>query len=276
MIIGPLATRIAGFLMRIISLNLNGIRSAHRKGFHSWVSRQRADVVCLQETKAQLPQLDREVHSPGRWHTYFCDAQKKGYSGVALFCRRRPDRVISGLGFADFDAEGRYIQADYGRLSIASVYLPSGSSSEERQQMKFRFMELFMPWLRERIAEGREYILCGDWNIAHRQIDLKNWRSNQKNSGFLPEERAWMDELFDQVGYVDAFRAVNQQPDQYTWWSNRGQAWDKNVGWRIDYQVVTPGLGALAKKTAIYKKARFSDHAPLILDYDAELDDFRD
>ena len=261
--------------MRIVSVNLNGIRSAHKKGFHSWLSRQRADVFCLQETKAQVEQLDPAVRSPGRWHTYYADAEKKGYSGVAIFAKREPDAVTVGLGFEDFDREGRYIQADFGKLSVASVYLPSGSSSDERQQMKFRFMELFMPWLRERLAEGREYILCGDWNIAHREIDLKNWRSNRKNSGFLPEERAWLDELFDEVGYVDAFRVANQQPDQYTWWSNRGQAWDKNVGWRIDYQVVTPGLAGLVQKTAIYKKARFSDHAPLILDYDAELDDFR-
>ncbi|MCB1746275.1 MAG: exodeoxyribonuclease III [Gammaproteobacteria bacterium] len=261
--------------MRIISLNLNGIRSAHAKGFHAWLSRQRADVVCLQETKAQIDQLSAEVRSPGRWHTYFADAEKKGYSGVAIFSRHAPDRVVTGLGFDDFDREGRYVQLDFGRLSVASVYLPSGSSSEERQQMKFRFMALFMPWLEARRSEEREYVLCGDWNIAHRNIDLKNWRSNQKNSGFLPEERAWMDRLFDEVGWVDAFRAVNQEPDQYTWWSNRGQAWAKNVGWRIDYQVVTPGLAERVTGASIYKASRFSDHAPLTIDYSGELDDYR-
>ena len=181
---------------------------------------------------------------PGAGIRTFSDAEKKGYSGVGLFSRVEPDAVIKGLGWDECDREGRYLQADFGRLSVASVYLPSGSSGEERQQMKFNFMERFMPWLEAHKRDGREYVLCGDWNIAHRAIDLKNWRSNQKNSGFLPEERAWMDRLLGAVGYVDAFRAVNQEPDQYTWWSNRGQSWAKNVGWRIDYQVVTPGARA--------------------------------
>ena len=261
--------------MRIISLNLNGIRSAHTKGFHRWLDQQRADVVCLQETKAHTSDLSDAVRAPGGWHTYFCAAEKKGYSGVALFSRTPPDRVITGLGFDEFDREGRYVQADFGQLSVASIYLPSGSSSAERQQAKLRFLALFMPWLRARRADDREYILCGDWNIAHRQIDLKNWRSNQKNSGFLPEERAWLDQLFDEVGYVDAFRVVNQAAEQYTWWSNRGAAWDKNVGWRIDYQVVTPGLQGRVKQGAIYKDSRFSDHAPLTIDYTGKLADFR-
>lgn len=260
--------------MRIISVNLNGIRSAHRKGFHQWLARCRADVVCLQETKAQVAQLTDDVRSPGRWHTYYFDAEKKGYSGVALFSRHEPDAVTTGLGLEAFDGEGRYIQADFGKLSVASIYLPSGSSSEERQQMKFLFMEQYMPQLEQRRQDGREYILCGDWNIAHKAIDLKNWRSNQKNSGFLPEERAWMDRLFDEVGYVDAFRVVNQQPDQYTWWSNRGQSWDKNVGWRIDYQVITPGLKERVTGASIYKNKRFSDHAPLIIDYAGDIGDY--
>lgn len=260
--------------MRVISLNLNGIRSAHAKGFHAWLARQRADVVCLQETRAQCDQLAREIRAPGRWHAYFLDAEKKGYSGVALFSRVEPDAVIKGLGWNECDREGRYLQADFGRLSVASVYLPSGSSGEERQQMKFKFMQRFMPWLEARKRDGREYVLCGDWNIAHRAIDLKNWRSNQKNSGFRPEERAWMDRLLGAVGYVDAFRAVNQEPDQYTWWSNRGQSWAKNVGWRIDYQVVTPALAPLISRASIYKRKRFSDHAPLIMDYKCSVNDF--
>lgn len=263
------------FAMRIVSANLNGIRSAHAKGFHGWLDRQNADVVCLQETKAQLADLREEIHSPADWNTYFCDAEKKGYSGVALFSRHKPDRVTSGFGWDEFDNEGRYVQADFGRLSVASVYLPSGSSSEERQQAKFRFMARFMPWLQARLAEGREFILCGDWNIAHKVIDIKNWRSNQKNSGFLPEERAWLDELFDTLGYVDAFRVVNQQAEQYTWWSNRGAARAKNVGWRIDYHIVTPGLKPLIKAAAIYNEERFSDHAPLTIDYAGALEDFR-
>jgi exodeoxyribonuclease III len=260
--------------MRVISLNLNGIRSAHAKGFYRWLARQRADVVCLQETKAQINQLVNEIRSPRGWHTYFFDAERKGYSGVALFSRIEPDKVVTGLGWDVFDAEGRYVQADFGGLSIASIYLPSGSSSEDRQQMKFRFMDKLMPWLKARRKERREYILCGDWNIAHRNIDLKNWRSNQNNSGFLPAERAWMDELFDEAGFVDAFRVLNQEADQYTWWSNRGASWEKNVGWRIDYQVITPGLAPMTAKAAIYKRARFSDHAPLIMDYACSITDF--
>ena len=260
--------------MRVISANLNGIRSAHKKGFHQWMARQRADVICMQETKAQIDQLDKSVHSPGKWHSYFYDAEKKGYSGVAIFSRREPDAVHYGLGFDEFDREGRYVQVDFGRLSVASVYLPSGSSGEERQQMKFKFLDLFMPWLQQRRADGREYIFCGDWNIAHKQIDLKNWRSNQKNSGFLPEERAWMDELFSTAGYVDAFRHVDSRPEQYTWWSNRGQSWDKNVGWRLDYQVITPALAERVEKASIYKSKRFSDHAPLIIDYRGDITDF--
>jgi exodeoxyribonuclease-3 len=187
---------------------------------------------------------------------------------VAIYARREPDRVISGIGCDEFDPEGRYIQADFGKLSVVSVYLPSGSSSEERQAAKYRFLDRFLPVLQRLRADGREYILCGDWNIAHREIDLKNWRSNQKNSGFLPEERAWLTRVFDEVGYVDVFRSLNDKPDQYTWWSNRGQAWAKNVGWRIDYQIATPGIAAQARSERIYRDKRFSDHAPLIIDYE--------
>ncbi len=257
--------------MRVITLNANGIRAAARKGFFDWLGRQDADVICVQETKAQEHQLDDPVFRPDGYHAYYVDAERKGYSGVAIYSRRRPDAVNSGLGWPDMDAEGRYIEARYGPLSIASVYLPSGSSSEERQAVKFSFLDRFMPWLRKLRLKRREFILCGDWNIAHREIDLKNWRGNQKNSGFLPEERAWMDELFGTAGFVDTFRAVNEEADQYTWWSNRGQAWAKNVGWRIDYQVATPGIGARVTGARIYKTKRFSDHAPLIMDYDYEI-----
>jgi exodeoxyribonuclease-3 len=258
--------------MRIISLNANGIRAAARKGFFDWLPTTGADVVCIQETKAQEHQLGDGVFRPEGYHCYYFDAEKKGYSGVAVYSRREPDAVIRGLGFDEFDREGRYIEARFGKLSVASLYLPSGSSSEERQAAKFRFLDLFMPHLKNLRRRRREYVLCGDWNIAHRQIDLKNWRSNQKNSGFLPEERAWMDELFGPRRYVDAFRVVNQEPDQYTWWSNRGRAWDKNVGWRIDYQVLTPGLERSVRGASIYKDERFSDHAPLTIDYDLDPD----
>lgn len=254
--------------MRIISVNTNGIRAAARKGFFDWLRRQQADFICIQETKAQEHQLDDRLYYPKSFHCYYKDAEKKGYSGVAIYCREQPDVVITELGFDEFDAEGRYIEARVGNLSVASIYLPSGSSSEARQAAKFRFLDLFMPRLRELAADGREYIVCGDWNIAHKKIDLKNWRSNQKNSGFLPQERAWMDEVFGVARFVDAFRVINQEENQYTWWSNRGQAWAKNVGWRIDYQIVTPGIGAAVSSAAIYKRKRFSDHAPLIIDYD--------
>ena len=257
--------------MRVISFNANGIRSAARKGFFDWLPGQQADFVCIQETKAQEPQLTEETFHPRGFHCYYHDAEKKGYSGVALYSRVQPDRVVVGLNWPEFDAEGRYIEVQIGKLSIVSLYLPSGSSSELRQQIKFAVMERLMPHLRELRSNGREYIICGDWNIAHRQIDLKNWRSNQKNSGFLPEERSWMDELFGATGFVDGFRVVDERPEQYTWWSNRGQAWAKNVGWRIDYQIITPGLRDSVCAAGIYKDQRFSDHAPLIMDYEWEL-----
>ena len=254
--------------MRVITLNANGVRSAGRKGFFQWLAAQDADVVCLQETKAQEGQIADPLFWPAGYHCHYLDAEKKGYSGVALYARRKPDAVVEGLGWPDMDAEGRYLEARFGRLSVVSLYLPSGSSSEARQQVKFSFLERFTPFLRERAASGRDYLLCGDWNIAHKNIDLKNWRGNQKNSGFLPEERAWMDELFGAQRWVDAFRAANQEPEQYTWWSNRGQAWAKNVGWRIDYQVASPGFANRIRAACIYKAERFSDHAPLTVDYD--------
>ena len=258
--------------MKIISLNVNGIRAAARKDFFDWMHKQNADVVCIQETKAQEHQLTDDLFRPEGYYNYYFDAEKKGYSGVALYCKKEPKTVTTGLGWDIPDREGRYIQADYENISIASLYLPSGSSKEERQQIKFEFLDKFMPILREFRQQGREFILCGDWNIAHKKIDIKNWRSNQKNSGFLPEERAWMDGLFGEEGFVDAFRVLSQEPDQYTWWSNRGQAWANNVGWRIDYQVITPGLAKHIKSVNIYKDERFSDHAPLIIDYNTTIE----
>ncbi len=253
--------------MRIITLNANGIRSAAKKGFFNWLEKQEADVVCVQETKAQEKVLGDVVFRPSSYHCYYLDAEKKGYSGVAIFSREKPDKITTGLGWPHADQEGRYIQADFATFSVASLYMPSGTSGPERQKIKFDFMQRFMPILKEIMKSNRPFIICGDWNIAHKKIDLKNWRGNQKNSGFLPEERAWMDELFDQVGFVDAFRVINQLPEQYTWWSRRGQAWAKNVGWRIDYQITSPHFKNLIKSAAIYKEERFSDHAPLIMDY---------
>ncbi len=254
--------------MRIISVNVNGIRSAARKGFFDWMKRQRADVICLQETRAQESQLEDPVFHPRGWHAYFHDAQKKGYSGVAVYSRHRPERAIPGIGWEPFDHEGRYLQVDFPRLSVISLYMPSGTSGDQRQTVKYQCMDRFMEHLRRLRRKRREFILCGDWNIAHKQIDLKNWRSNQKNSGFLPEERAWMDRLFGEAGFVDAFRVVNDAPDQYTWWSNRGRARENNVGWRIDYQVVTPGLADKVRAASVYRRSWFSDHAPLTIDYD--------
>ncbi|MBI4193708.1 MAG: exodeoxyribonuclease III [Betaproteobacteria bacterium] len=259
-------------MTRIITLNLNGIRSAARKGFFKWLARSRADVVCVQELKAQAADMTRELLAPAGFRGFFHFAGKKGYSGVGLYSRREPVKVAEGVGVADIDSEGRYVRADYGNLSVISVYLPSGSSSEERQRVKFRFMDRFYPFLKKLRAEGREIVLCGDWNIAHREIDLKNWRGNQKNSGFLPEERAWLTRVFDELGWVDVFRRVDPRPEQYTWWSNRGQAWAKNVGWRIDYHIATPGFAKTARRVAIHKENRFSDHAPLTIDYDHELE----
>lgn len=256
--------------MRIISLNCNGIRAAARKGFFEWLSTQQADVVCLQETKSQEHQRGAEFR-PAGWHCHYVDALKPGYSGVAILSKREPEQVLTALGdgFADMDAEGRYIEARFGALSVVSLYLPSGSSSEERQQVKFSFMERFLQRLGEWRASGREYVVCGDWNIAHTAADLKNWRGNQKNSGFLPEERAWMDKLFGEAGWVDAWRRLYTDDGDacYTWWSNRGQAWAKNVGWRLDYQVLTPGIAERIRAASVYKEQRFSDHAPLSVDY---------
>jgi exodeoxyribonuclease-3 len=254
--------------MRIITFNANGIRSAAKKGFFSWFANQNADILCIQETKAQSHQLTDDHFTIPGYQSYFFDAEKKGYSGVALYSRHVPDKVNMGLGWPTADTEGRYIQADFGNISVASLYLPSGSSGEHRQVIKYDFMDHYELLLKKQNDGAREFILCGDWNIAHKNIDIKNWKSNQKSSGFLPEERAWLDKLFGALGYVDAFRVVNQESDQYTWWSERAKAWAKNVGWRIDYQIITPGLTQSIQSASIYRDEKFSDHAPLIMDYD--------
>jgi exodeoxyribonuclease-3 len=257
--------------MRVITLNVNGIRSAERKGLAHWLTRGAPwDVVCLQEIKAGEDDVPATLRAPRRAHAAFCCARKKGYAGVAVYARRAP-QVIRGFGCTEFDDEGRYLEADFGEVAVISLYLPSGSSGPHRQASKYRFLEAFLPHLQTLRRRGKEIVLCGDWNISHQPIDLENWRSNQKNSGFLPEERAWLTRVFDEIGFVDVFRRVDARPRQYTWWSNRGQAWSKNVGWRIDYQIATPGIAARARAASIYKTKRFSDHAPLIVDYDYEL-----
>jgi len=255
--------------VKIISLNLNGIRSATKKGLFDWLQKEQADVICLQELKAQEDNLTAEMLNPEGYQGYFHYAEKKGYSGVGIYTKKAADNVIIGLGEDDIDSEGRYIEAQWGNLSIVSLYLPSGSSGDVRQQYKYSVLDRFLPHLQALKASGRDVVVCGDWNIAHQEQDLKNFKGNRKNSGFLPEECAWMSTLFDEVGWVDVYRKL--YPDTtdacYTWWSNRGQAYAKNVGWRIDYQVATPAFADKAIDSAIYKDEKFSDHAPLIINY---------
>jgi exodeoxyribonuclease-3 len=267
MVGGARRGRELSLVLRVVTLNVNGIRSAAKKGLYRWLAAQQADIVCLQEIKAHDADLEDAMRAPRGLHGFFSHAEKKGYAGVALYSRARPDAVREGFGAKEFDDEGRYLEARFGKLSVASVYLPSGSAGPHRQASKYRFLDAFLPHLRKLRRSGREAILCGDWNIAHREIDLRNWRANRKNSGFLPEERAWLTKVLDEIGLVDVFRRLNRKPDQYTWWSNRGQAWAKNVGWRIDYQIATPGIAARAARESIYRKKRFSDHAPLTIDY---------
>lgn len=254
--------------MRIITANVNGVRAAAKKGFFEWLATVNADIVCLQEIKAHPDQLTDAHFSPQGYHCYYHPAEKPGYSGVGIYSKRLPQQVHYQIGLPWADSEGRYLQIDFETYSVASIYLPSGSSSEIRQAQKMRFLGEYLPILTQQRHQDRQYILCGDWNIAHKIIDIKNWRSNQKNSGFLPEERAWLDQVFDELGYVDAFRVINQEADQYTWWSYRGRAYEKNVGWRIDYQIISPQLASSVKGGFIDKSVKFSDHAPLIMDYD--------
>jgi len=280
-------------LFKLTSLNLNGIRSATSKGLQDWLAQSPPDCICVQELKAQASDLSGKLDEIAGLKGYFHFAEKKGYSGVGVYTRHAPSDVIVGYGSPEFDAEGRYVELRFDRpgrkLSVISGYFPSGSSGEERQAAKFRFLAEFYPYLAA-LKQDRELVLCGDINIAHQEIDLKNFKGNKKNSGFLPEERAWMSELLrdaeraneaaDELtdgtggvrggGMVDVYRALHPATtgDAYTWWSNRGQAYAKNVGWRLDYHLATPALAATARSAAIYKDQRFSDHAPLTIDYD--------
>lgn len=253
--------------LRIIAFNANGLRAAGRKGFFSWFRRQKADILCVQELKARAESIDDRLYLPRGFHRYLSCARKPGYSGVAIYSRVEPNDVVYGYGDPEFDGEGRYIEARFDDISVASVYFPSGSSSDARQAAKFRFLDGFEKHLRAKLDDRLPFVFCGDVNIAHKKIDIRNWRSNQKNSGFTPEERAWMDKLIDEIGFVDAFRIVNSEPDQYTWWSNRGRAWENNVGWRIDYHLVSPDLADKVEQARIYRRKKYSDHAPLIIDY---------
>ena len=259
-------------MFKLTSLNLNGIRSATSKGLEGWLATYRPDCICVQEVKAQAPDVNGRFETLAGMTGHFHFAEKKGYSGVGVYTRHEPSEVVIGFDGGEFDAEGRWVELRFDtptrKLSLISAYFPSGSSGEERQAAKFRFLDRIYPHLMALKAK-REFILCGDINIAHKEIDLKNWRSNQKNSGFTPEERAWMTKLIEEGGLVDVYRPL--QPDAtdaaYTWWSNRGQAYANNVGWRLDYHLATPALAAQAKHEAVYKDEKFSDHAPLTIEY---------
>jgi exodeoxyribonuclease-3 len=257
----------------LTSLNLNGIRSATSKGLQAWLTHARPDCICVQEVKAQASDVQGRFEQLADLKGYFHFAQKKGYSGVAAYTRLEPSEVLTGFGSSEFDAEGRYVELRFDRAgvkrSIISCYFPSGSSGQERQQAKYRFLDEFYPHL-QRLKAEREFVLCGDVNIAHQEIDLKNWRSNQKNSGFLPQERAWMTRLLADAGMVDVYRQLHPHATEeaYTWWSNRGQAYAKNVGWRLDYHLASAGLARGAQRVSVYKGEKFSDHAPLTVEYD--------
>ena len=257
--------------MRIITCNVNGLRSAHGKGFTDWMLERDPDVACLQEIKAREVDLPPVLRAPPGLHAHFHPAEKRGYSGVALYSKPAPDKVTIGLGMPDIDAQGRFLQADFGEVSIVSLYLPSGTMGEEAQARKYSFMERFLPRLEEMRKCGREFVICGDWNIAHREIDVKNWKTNQTTTGFLPPEREWLTRVFEEHGFVDVFRKLDPSPDRFTWWNQFGGARAKNRGWRIDYQIATPGIARKARRAEIYNEVWFSDHAPLVIDYDFPL-----
>ena len=256
-------------MFRIITANLNGIRAAARKGFFAWMDRQHPDIVCVQETKAQEHQLPPEALDIPGFHTAFVDAIKKGYSGVAIYAKRAPEGIVRGLGIEEYDAEARFVRMDFaGGLSVASLYVPSGTSGPARQVVKEAFLDRFLAILVRMKNEGRRIVVCGDYNIAHRDIDVFDPKSCARTTGFLPQERAWFDDVTDRVGWVDAFRVVNHEARQFSWWPNFPAAWERNLGWRIDYQLVTPDLAPAVRAASIYREERFSDHAPVTIDYD--------
>ncbi|GAA3372448.1 exodeoxyribonuclease III [Streptomyces sannanensis] len=264
-------------MLTVTTANVNGLRAAAKKGYVEWLAGTAADVVCLQEVRAEPQQLPEEVRQPEGWHAVHAPAAAKGRAGVSLLTRREPDRVQVGFGSEEFDGSGRYVEADLPGVTVASLYLPSGEVGTERQEEKMRFLGEFLPYLVElkqrAAADGREVLVCGDWNIAHQEADLKNWKANRKSSGFLPEEREWLGRVFDEAGYVDVVRSMH--PDRegpYSWWSYRGRAFDNDSGWRIDYHVATPGLAARCVKAWVERAGshpeRWSDHAPVTAVYE--------
>ncbi len=257
--------------MLVMSSNLNGIRSADSKGFFDWALNEiNCDIICLQEIKADMDAIPQHLKNISGYHSFYHPAQKKGYSGVGIISKKEPNEVIIGLGNEELDNEGRYIELIFDNFAVASLYFPSGSSGDDKQQKKFRAMDYYLPVLKSHIKDNKPLIICGDWNIAHKEIDLKNWRSNRDQSGFLPEEREWIDQIF-KMGYIDAWRYLYPEIPGYTWWSHRGNAYAKDVGWRIDYHIVTPNFKEYLKNASIYKDKKFSDHAPLIVEYDMTL-----
>jgi exodeoxyribonuclease-3 len=257
--------------MKIITYNVNGIRSAISKDWLAWLRATDADVVCLQEIKA-TPDVLTDLHlveALGYQHYWF-PAEKKGYSGTAILTKHTPKHVEYGCGISDFDREGRNIRVDFEGLSVMSVYFPSGSSGDERQAFKFRFLDEFGEYLKQVREICPRLVVCGDYNICHKAIDIHNPKSNANSSGFLPEERAWMDTLVES-GFVDTFRHVNQEPHNYSWWSFRAGARGKNLGWRIDYNMATKELESHIKRAAILPEARHSDHCPVLLELDLQV-----
>jgi exodeoxyribonuclease-3 len=253
--------------MKILTLNVCGIRASQKKGLFRWLSKQKFDFICLQEVRATNEQISFSEFGLKGYKRYMSEAEKKGYSGVCVYCKEKPTNVSKSFGSKIFEKEGRFIELKFKKLTIVSVYFPSGSSGEHRQLLKYKFMSKFESYLKKIKSSKQTVIICGDWNIAHKEIDIRNWKSNKKNSGFLPEERQWLDKIINKHGFVDTFRVINKLPDNYTWWSNRGRAWDNNVGWRIDYQMLSPGNNIKTIDAKIYKKKRFSDHSPLIMSY---------
>ncbi len=238
-----------------------------KKGFSQWLQKQNPDIVCVQEIRVKEYDITDTLKHIGKFTGIFHYAERPGYSGVGIYSKKTPDSVITGCGIDAIDKEGRFLQAQFGKLTIVSVYAPSGSSSIERLNVKFQFMKSITPKLKLLMKSGSDVVICGDINIAHHKIDLRNWRNNQKNSGFLPQEREWLSYIIEELGFIDVFRKLNKEEGQYTWWSNRGQAWKNNVGWRIDYQLASPSIANHAQSVSIYKQSRFSDHAPLIVNY---------
>jgi len=254
-------------LLKVISFNANGIRSAARKGFFTWLEGQDADFIAIQELKAKEEQLT-ELPYHSKYQAYYHCAVKPGYSGVAILSKHKPKSIIKSLGWDVADNEGRYIELEFANLVVASIYLPSGTSSTARQELKYEFMDKYYPILQKQFASDKPYIICGDLNIAHTKLDIKNWRNNQKSSGFLPEERDWMTQVLSELGCVDAYRYLYPDKEQYTWWSNRAGSWDRNVGWRIDYQLASTPIATKISMASVYREEKFSDHAPLIINYD--------